>query len=105
MSTESNATEDFTSRIGSFSPWRVTKVTTRPGFRLHVEFVDGTAGEVEMDRLIAATNAGVFALLRDPETFEKVRVENGAVTWPGEIDLAPDAMYDAIRAEGKWVVE
>ena len=105
MSIESNATEDFTSRIGAFSPWRVTKATPRPGFRLYVEFVDGTAGEVEMERLIAAQEAGVFASLRDPETFERVRVANGAVTWPGEIDLAPDAMYDAIRASGKWVVE
>jgi hypothetical protein len=105
MSTESNTTEDSTSRIGASSPWRVTKAITRPGFRLHVEFVDGTAGEVEMERLIKAQNAGVFASLRNPEIFEKVQVENGAATWPGEIDLAPDAMYDAIRANGKWVVE
>jgi hypothetical protein len=29
----------------------------------------------------------------------------GAVTWPGEIDLAPDAMYAAIAAEGKWALK
>jgi hypothetical protein len=91
MSTESNATEDF--HPSNISPWRVTKATTRPGFQLHVEFVDGTAGGVEMERLIAAQNAGVFVSLRDPKIFESVRVENGAVSWPGEIDLAPDAMY------------
>jgi hypothetical protein len=29
----------------------------------------------------------------------------GAVTWPGEIDIAPDAMYQALRRDGEWVVE
>jgi hypothetical protein len=28
----------------------------------------------------------------------------GAVTWPGEIDLAPDAMHDEIKKNGKWVL-
>ena len=26
------------------------------------------------------------------------------VAWPNGADLAPDAMYDAIRASGRWVV-
>jgi hypothetical protein len=30
---------------------------------------------------------------------------SGAVMWPGEIDLAPDAMYDEIRKEGRWAPE
>jgi len=28
----------------------------------------------------------------------------GAVTWPGEIDLAPDAMYAEITATGAWTL-
>jgi hypothetical protein len=44
----------------------------------------------------------VLEALRDPTLFARVRVEAGAVTWPGEIDLAPDAMYDEIRAHGTW---
>jgi hypothetical protein len=34
--------------------------------------------------------------------FEQVHVEHGAVTWPGEIDLAPDAMHQAIQALAEW---
>ena len=41
---------------------------------------------------------GVLAPLRDPEFFKRVYVDHGAVAWPGEIDLAPDAMYKEIRA-------
>ncbi|MBT0893743.1 hypothetical protein KI811_07950 [Geobacter hydrogenophilus] len=32
-------------------------------------------------------------------------MEYGAVTWPGEIDLAPDAMYQNIKQYDKWVLE
>jgi len=35
--------------------------------------------------------------LTDLALFEQVFVEHGAVTWPGEIDLAPDAMYRKIQ--------
>ena len=41
--------------------------------------------------------AGVFARLAEPSLFAQVFVEHGAVTWPGEIDLAPDAMYAEIK--------
>jgi hypothetical protein len=40
---------------------------------------------------------GVLAPLRDPEFFACVFLDHGAVSWPGEIDLAPDAMYRAIQ--------
>lgn len=46
---------------------------------------------------IQAPHAGVFAALRDETLFRKVHVALGAVTWPGDLDLAPDAMYQAIR--------
>ncbi|MFW6012438.1 MAG: DUF2442 domain-containing protein [bacterium] len=88
-------------------PWRVTSAAALPGSRLHVTFVDGTTGEVELDRFLHRPDIGegVFAPLRDPEVFSQARVVRGAVEWPGGPDLAPDAMYDAIREHGRWVVE
>ena len=88
-------------------PWRVTSVTPLPDFRLQVTFVDGTAGEVALGKLLQRPDIGrtVFAPLRDVATFEQATVVLGAVAWPGGIDLAPDAMYDAIRENGRWVVE
>lgn len=87
-------------------PWRVTSVTVHPGFRLRVTFVDGTDGEVDLHAFLARPKAaiGVFAPLRDPDVFARARVVLGAVEWPGGPDLAPDAMYDAIREHGRWVV-
>lgn len=83
-------------------PWRVTHVEALSGFRIFVRFVDGLEGTVDMDALIRSENAGVFASLSDPSRFDQVHVEHGAVTWPDEIDLAPDAMYKAIKADGEW---
>jgi hypothetical protein len=35
---------------------------------------------------------GALAPLRDERFFGQVFIDYGAVAWPGEIDLAPDAM-------------
>ena len=41
-----------------------------------------------------------FDALCDATVFETVYLEHGALTWPGGIDLAPDAMYQRIRESG-----
>jgi Protein of unknown function (DUF2442) len=87
--------------------WRVVTVEPRPEQRFLVTFFDGTCGEVWLRNFLKSplVNGSVFEALRDPEMFRQVRVELGAVTWPNGADLAPDAMYDAIRASGRWMVE
>ena len=70
--------------------------------RLAVWFKDGLSGEVELRE---SHLYGVFEALKDPAVFRQVHCAQGFVEWPGEIDLAPDAMYDAIQAHGCWVLE
>jgi hypothetical protein len=79
-------------------------VSALPEFRLAVAFRDGTEGVVDMSALVSSANAGVFARLRDLAVFDQVFIEYGAVTWPGNLDLAPDAMYDEIKAHGEWKI-
>ncbi|MGA8029189.1 MAG: DUF2442 domain-containing protein [Bryobacteraceae bacterium] len=83
-------------------PWRVEAVSPLDGFRLAVRFLDGTTGTVDLSGLVRSDRAGVFAPLADPCLFAQVFVEHGAVTWPGELDLAPDAMYAEIKEHGEW---
>jgi hypothetical protein len=85
-------------------PDDVAEVTALDGFRLHVRFVDGLAGEVDMNELVHSPASGVFAELADPARFAEAYVEYGAVTWPGELDLAPDAMYAEIKKTGRWTL-
>ena len=78
-------------------PWRVSEVKTLEGFRLQVRFIDGTEGEIDLNAKVHSPDAGVFARLTEPHLFAQAFVQYGAVTWPGEIDLAPDAMYHRIK--------
>ena len=87
------------------APWRVRTVAALPEYRLSVEFMDGLTGIVDLRDLVTSPQAGVFVSLRDRVLFDQVRLEYGAVTWPGEIDLAPDAMHAEIQRNGQWVVE
>jgi hypothetical protein len=70
--------------------------------RLAVRFADGLVGEVVIKE---SHLHGVFEVLKDPELFAQARCDNGFVEWPGDIDIAPDAMYDEIKARGCWVLE
>ncbi len=88
-------------------PWRLTSVACLPEARLRVTFVDGTAGEVDMSAFLSnpKLDGTIFEPLRDLTTFVQAQVVMGAVQWPNGADLAPDAMYDAIREHGVWVLD
>jgi hypothetical protein len=106
MPAEAAAKEDraasVTPAVRPTAPWRVQEVTALPKGRLFVRFVDGLTGIVDLSALMASPQAGVFARLRDRSLFEQVHVEMGAVIWPGELDLVPDAMRAAIKEHGEW---
>ena len=108
MLEQSTSKQDNTLAIAPESrsrmPWRVAKVEPLIGFRLAVRFVDGAEGIVDLSGLIRSARAGVFAQLADEALFDQVFVEGGAVTWPGELDLAPDAMYGEIKKSGEWII-
>ena len=83
--------------------WDVVEAKPEPGCTaFFVRFKDGPAGRVQLRR---EKLTGVLAPLRDPQFFEQVFVDCGAVAWPGEIDLAPDAMYAQVAKEGDVHIE
>jgi hypothetical protein len=91
--------------IQSAASWRVRSVEVLPDYCFKVSFVDGLEGVVQMKKMVWSPEAGVFEVLRDPAIFAQAGVVFGVVTWPGELDLAPDAMYDEIKANGVWVLD
>ncbi len=86
------------------APWDARDVIPLPGYRLAVRFVDGTTGIVDLSARVVSPRAGVFSRLRDRDVFAEVYIAYGAVTWPGDVDLAPDAMHDAIKTLGEWKI-
>ena len=82
--------------------WGVVKVKAVGPLTLAVEFEDGLKGRVRFERSYLN---GPFAKLADPEYFVQVAAPHGAVSWPNEDpDMAPDTMYDAIKAHGEWIL-
>jgi Protein of unknown function (DUF2442) len=86
------------------SPWRINaiKVLKDQDHTLWVQFKDGTNGIV---RFMPGFFRGVFAHLIDPLLFSTATVVDGAVTWPGGLDLAPDAMHHEIKLHGEWIID
>jgi hypothetical protein len=109
MRSHADAQEDRPAELAppvcSRAPWRLTSVDVLPGFRLRVRFNDGTEGTVELAEFLNSPSAGVFAALQDESLFRQARITLSAVTWPGELDLAPDAMHRAIKENGTWIVK
>lgn len=83
-------------------PWRVNQVQVVDDHAVRVRFNDGAEGTV---RFGPRFFRGVFTHLADPSEFKRASVVNGAVTWPGELDIAPDAMYREIKENGEWLVD
>ena len=104
---QANRSPDVEPPIRHAVPWRVVSVTAVPDRQLQVTFVDGTTGDVDLRTFLDTPHirGTAFEPLCEPAAFAQVRVAMGAVQWPGCADLAPDAMYDAIKLQGRWVVE
>lgn len=78
--------------------WDVTSVTAIGDNRIEVSFRDGVHGEVIFERTYFR---GVFSALADPEFFRLVHLDDAVVTWPGELDIAPDALHASLIAAGE----
>ena len=82
--------------------WDVKAVELQNYLTLKVTFADGLQGIVCFK---PSHLTGLFEALKDQAYFKKVYVDHGVVMWPGELDLAPDAMYTAIKKTGFWVLD
>ncbi len=77
---------------------KARRVTPLDGFRLEVEFSDGTGGVASLTDFIET--GPVMAPLRDPAFFRQVFLEMGVPTWPNGCDIDPTALRMRMQAEG-----
>ena len=66
---------------------KVTQCEPMPGYKLKVTCSDGATGIFDMSRYV---DRGMFKPLKDPQTFDRVRLEFGVPSWPGDIDIAAE---------------
>jgi hypothetical protein len=85
--------------------WSIVHFTLLPDYKIEVSFADGTSGIADLaPRLSQGPLGDGFDLLCDENLFSLAFLKHGALAWPGGIDLAPDAMYQRIRATGMSVL-
>ena len=78
---------------------QIVEATPKGGWRLQLRFDDGVEGEVDVADMIAFD--GVFAAFNEPGFFEQVYVDAdwGTVCWPGDLDLAPEPLYEKLTGK------
>jgi hypothetical protein len=76
---------------------RIRSVSPVRGFVVKLEFTNGTAREVNLERYLKGQ---IFEPLRsDPARFREVRVDTraGTICWPNGADIDPDVLYHGLE--------
>lgn len=69
----------------------VTHVKPRDDFHLELQF---STGEVRIFDVRPYLDKGVFKQLQDISRFKQAHVAFDTVCWPGDLDIAPETLYD-----------
>lgn len=77
----------------------VVGVKALGGHRLEIAFSDGTVGARDFS-FIAEKSGPMTAVLKTPEYFARVFIDDGALAWPNGYDWDPDALHAEMKAEG-----
>jgi hypothetical protein len=75
----------------------VVEAEYRGDFLIHLRFSDGSAGTVDFSPWFRGP---VFEPLKDPGFFKRFFVDGGTVSWPNGADIAPETLYEEVRAQG-----
>ena len=96
---------EVTPPVRPHAPWRVAHMEVLSGFRLRVRFNDGTEGTVELAGFPIRRRPAYLRSCGTRACFVRPGSSSGAVSWPENLDLAPDAMHREIKEHGRWIVQ
>jgi len=69
----------------------VVKVTPNADFQLDLVYANGEQRRFDMRPLLTMKP---WDRIANPQIFKLVRADYGTVVWPGEIDIAPETLYE-----------
>lgn len=69
----------------------IVNVKTTQDFQLELDFINGEHRRFDMRPLLSMRPWNRIAT---EQLFHRARISYGTVIWPGEIDIAPETLYD-----------
>lgn len=77
----------------------VIGVTVLKGYELHLQFDDGSHGNVDISKLVPFS--GVFEPLKNKDFFSRVHVNSdiGTICWENGADLSPTYLHENIQGK------
>lgn len=69
----------------------VVQVEVGPGYRLRLVFENGERRIFDMAPYL---DKRPYLHLKDARQFALAKVDCGTVVWPGDVDIAPETLYD-----------
>ena len=74
----------------------VDKATYLGGYRVRLEFNDGSAGTVDLS---AELSEGVFRALKDPAYFHSFALSGHTLSWANGADFAPEFLHGLMTSQ------
>jgi hypothetical protein len=77
----------------------VVKSEVKDGYKIFIEFNDGTSGIIDFYDKIANDHRQIFRDLLDLDLFRTARTDLDTVCWDNEADFAPEYLYEQIKMQ------
>ena len=77
--------------------WDIAKLEYLNDYRLLLTFENGKDGVVDLSSY--TERDGVFSNFSDIDYFRKVYIDHGVLTWPNNVDIAPETIYSLATGE------
>ena len=71
--------------------WNIKEMSYIEDYKLQLVFKDDVSGIVDLSAY--KKRGGVFSRFSDLEYFRQVKLENGYLVWPDDVDIAPETIY------------
>jgi hypothetical protein len=68
---------------------RVSSFELLEGHRIRLTFTNGRTSDADLGPVLR----GPLDAVREPGVFRRAFLEHGALTWPGDIAIAPETVY------------